>query len=1121
MSITRARWLAALLPALAIACSGGDKPDPDDKKNPPAKFTVGGSVTGLAGTGLELELGDLATAAITANGPFTFDAELDDGASFEVTVSAQPAGPAQTCTVTGGQGTIKGAKVTDVQVSCTTNEYSVGGSVSGLVGSGLKLTNGDDELAIDADGAFTFPTKVASGEGFSVAISAQPENPSQTCTVSGAQGTVVAGDVATVVVSCETDKFTVGGTVTGLVGQGLKLRDGAREIAVNDEGQWAFPAVASGTAYEVVIHAQPTDPWQTCTLTNGLGTVGDANVTDIAIVCTTNEYSVKATVTGLVGSGLELVNGSDELAITQDGTFTFPTKVKSKGAFHVTIGSGVANPQQTCTITGGQGTVTNADVTVAVACVTDTFKLGGTIQGLADGRTLTLFADGIGSKSFGANGAFTLSSLIDSGSSYDVEVTQQPAGQTCTVTNGQGTITTADVANVLVQCVMNEYTVGGSVSGLGATDAIELTLNGDEALAVDANGTFQFQTKLVSGTSYEVTVSDATAGLTCSITGAKGQIASAHVTGVRVTCSTATQAVGGTVSGLDGTLVLQLNGAFDKTLTADGAFAFSAALAQGSLYEVTVKTQPADQICTIENASGTVGTEDVANVAVTCAASAFTVGGTVTGLEQDEAVVLTLDIQSDVDQLTVSQNGAFTFTSKLDDGTRYSVAVKTAPAGKACGVTGGNGTIAGANVSGVAVSCAAIPTYAVKAGVTGLEAGDTLVLQNNGGDDLAVTEDGAAAFARQLESGQAYAVTVKTAPEGKKCKVQDGAGVIGSADVTATVTCKVDVASPFPNVWVVRVGDGEATLGNGSAVVQLDEYSGDADDGLVRAIELSGITLGGTLASEGSLSRSGDGRLAVLAGYDAEPGVPTVRENISTARKVVAVNASGAIHSQALMSYATAFTKEGARGATTHDGTGFWVAGNGQTNTGGVHYVAAGSAGESTRVVTAPNNARWVHAIEGQLYGSAGSSPHNSVFSIGSGLQTAAGQTATVLCPVTGSPHGFALVDMNPAVPGVDTLYLALDTGTSTGLNVRKCTFDGTKWTAASFSTTGAATQIKGLAAYAVDGVARVYATTNQTSANKLVMFEDDGSGDALEVVEIATAPAKTVFRGVAFAPAE
>ncbi|MCP4105642.1 MAG: hypothetical protein GY749_08915, partial [Desulfobacteraceae bacterium] len=160
-----------------------------------------------------------------------------------------------------------------------------------------------------------------------------------------------------------------------------------------------------------------------------------------------------------------------------------------------------------------------------------------------------------------------------------------------------------------------------------------------------------------------------------------------------------TYTIGGTVSGLTGTLVLQNNGGDDLTLTADGAFTFATALADGSAYDVTVLTQPLGQIGPITRGSGTLAGADVTNVAANCV-NTYTIGGTVSGLTG------TLVLQNNGgDDLTLTADGAFTFATALGDGSAYNVTVLTQPAGQTCTITTGSGTLAGADVMGVAANC--------------------------------------------------------------------------------------------------------------------------------------------------------------------------------------------------------------------------------------------------------------------------------------------------------------------------------------------------------------------------------------------------------------------------------
>jgi hypothetical protein len=84
----------------------------------------------------------------------------------------------------------------------------------------------------------------------------------------------------------------------------------------------------------------------------------------------------------------------------------------------------------------------------------------------------------------------------------------------------------------------------------------------------------------------------------------------------------AAYSVGGTVSGLSGTVVLYDNGGDGLSDSASGGFTLATGLATGSAYSVTVQTNPAGQTCSVAHQSGTVGSSDITNVAVTCTTTA-------------------------------------------------------------------------------------------------------------------------------------------------------------------------------------------------------------------------------------------------------------------------------------------------------------------------------------------------------------------------------------------------------------------------------------------------------------------------------------------------------------------
>jgi hypothetical protein len=778
----------------------GDGGPKDGGADASTTYSVGGTVSGLAGTGLVLQNNGGDNLAVTASGTFTFAKKLTSGAPYAVTILTQPTSPAQTCTLANATGTIAAANVTNVAITCTTTKYTIGGTVSGLAagGSVVLQNNGGDNVTVSANGAFTFPTSIASGATYAVTVKTQPATPVQTCSVTGGNGTVVAGNVTSVVVNCATNAFTVGGTITGLAGTVVLQNNGGNDVTLNATGNFAFSTpVASGATYAVTVKTQPQSPAQTCTVAGGTGTVGNANVTSVVVTCTTNKYQVGGTLSGLATNATVVLqnNAGDNVSLTQNGAFAFPTSVASGGTYAVTVLTQPAAPVQTCTVTSGTGAVAAADVTsVTVTCVTDKFTVGGTLSGLAVGASVVLQNNGADDLVLNANGAFTFPVSIASGSAFAVTVLTQPSSpvQQCIVSAGTGSVGSGNVTGVVVNCATDSFAVGGTISGLAGTVVLQNNLGDD--LTLSANGTFAFPTPVQSGAPYAVTVKTQPSSPTqvCVVADGSGTVGSSNVTSVTVTCTTSVFAVGGTLAGLatGASVVLQNNAGDNLTLTQNGAFAFPTPVASSAGYNVTVLTQPASpvQSCVVTNGSGSVGASDVTGVTVTCTTTAYTIGGTVTGLAGTGLVLQ----DNGGDDLPINASGQFTFTTKVPSGNVYDVSVLMQPSGPVqnCVVSAGSGTVTNGNVTGVTINCTT-NTYTIGGTITGLAG--TVVLQNNGTDDLSLGAGSTSfAFTTPVASAAPYAVTVKTQPGSpvQDCTVTNGSGTVAGANVTGvTVTC--------------------------------------------------------------------------------------------------------------------------------------------------------------------------------------------------------------------------------------------------------------------------------------------------------------------------------------------
>jgi len=191
-----ARTAAFAALVVLAACGGGGGSGPT--------YTVGGSISGLAGSGLVLRASPGNTVSVSKAGSFTFPTPLGAGASYDVTVASPPANPSQTCNVSNGSGTVSGA-VDDITVVCVASQFTVGGSISGLRGTGLILRdNSGDDLPVSSSGAFVFKDSVASGGAYDVTIVSQPSGPAQNCVLlaGSAAGTVSNANITDVSVVC-------------------------------------------------------------------------------------------------------------------------------------------------------------------------------------------------------------------------------------------------------------------------------------------------------------------------------------------------------------------------------------------------------------------------------------------------------------------------------------------------------------------------------------------------------------------------------------------------------------------------------------------------------------------------------------------------------------------------------------------------------------------------------------------------------------------------------------------------------------------------------------------------------------------------------------------------------
>jgi hypothetical protein len=357
-------WVATATVAVALSACGGS--------SGVANAPLGGTVSGLpAGATVQLADNNQSVLSVTGSGIFAFSVGVAPGSSYDVTISAQPAG--STCAVSDGSGAAdsNGDPITNVAVTCTPGT-TIGGTLSGLsADASVTLADATATLPLTANGTFLFSDLYAPGAPYAVNVAAQPSG--QVCSVTNGAGTIdAAGDaVANIQVSCVAGA-SLGGTVVGLApAETLTLSDGISSTVVTANGTFGFnDSFVAGAPYAVSVAAQPAG--QVCTVSiNGSGTIdiNDDAVTTIAVSCA-NVGTVGGTVSGLAsGSTVTLGDGISTLSVGANGNLAFTDVFAAGAPYAVNVTSQPVG--QTCSVANGSGTFDSADdpVVVTVTCM--------------------------------------------------------------------------------------------------------------------------------------------------------------------------------------------------------------------------------------------------------------------------------------------------------------------------------------------------------------------------------------------------------------------------------------------------------------------------------------------------------------------------------------------------------------------------------------------------------------------------------------------------------------------------------------------------------------------------------------------------------------------------------
>jgi len=355
--------------------------------------------------------------------------------------------------------------------------------------------------------------------------------------------------------------------------------------------------------------------------------------------------------------------------------------------------------------------------------------------------------------------------------------------------------------------------------------------------------------------------------------------------------------------------------------------------------------------------------------------------------------------------------------------------------------------------------------------------------------------------------------------------------VLGATAVTAVVAVAVPVltstdahAARFTggDLVVYRVGDGSASLNNSAAPVFLDEYT--AAGSKLQAIALPTASAEGNLPltatgqsrSEGLIDRSADGRFVAVTGYDAAVGTTGANgKSLTTTAPTSVPRVVGLVDDNGVIDTTTRLNDSGSaaiiRSATTDDGDRLWATGG----NGGIVTTTRGASGASTAAGTASSNFSALTIQGGQLFSSGILA--DRLAKVGSGTPTSGTLTDLSGLPDNLLTYGYAFADLTGASydgTGLDTLYIA--DGSSRAGTLDKYRWNGTEWASAGY------VDVPGAFGVVADVQSNTVSLAITTPTQLITITDSNGSSTGFThstPAVLATAPAKTEFRGVALAP--
>jgi len=513
------------------------------------QFSVGGTVTGLTGSGLVLQNNGSDNLSVPLDGSFTFASLLKQNEPYSVTVSTQPTSPVQTCSVTNGSGTITSSNISDIVVSC--------------VGSTLTLTY------IGSPYTYTVNTPIVNTPTVTGSITSCSVSPSlpaglsldvTTCAISGTPSVAQAATVYTITASNTTTSVIT--TISILINSdppsGLTYTGSPYTYTLNTPIPTKTPSFVGTVSSCSVSPALPTGlsiSATTCAI-SGTPTVTQA-ATNYTITASNSFGSTTATISITVNATppTSLVYTGSPYSYTQNSAITINTPsfigTATSCSANPTLPTGLSIDNLTCAISGTP-TVSQAATNYTI---TATNPFGNTTATISIAINTT---------------SLPPSSLVYTGSPYTYTQNALISTNTPTVT---GTITSCSASPALPTGLsLNPTTcaISGTPTSLQAATNYTITAtnpfgNTTATISIAVNTTSLPPSSLVyTGSPYTYTQNALISTNTPTVTGTVTSCSASPTLPAGLSLNATTCAISGSAT------VLQT--ATDHTITASNAF---------------------------------------------------------------------------------------------------------------------------------------------------------------------------------------------------------------------------------------------------------------------------------------------------------------------------------------------------------------------------------------------------------------------------------------------------------------------------------------------------------------------------------------------------------------------